>query len=104
VAVSRGKERVWIVSNPTDFATVCAHPEAKRMTVFKHMIHERGLDHARYKEKVPYDPAPIVPIKDLVQLKNREIPCVLTYAQVWEKYKSKDSSKKDQKRKKKNKK
>jgi hypothetical protein len=45
-----------------------------------------------------------VPIKDLVQLKNREIPCVLTYAQVWEKYKSKDSSKKDQKRKKKNKK
>ena len=73
VAVSRGKECVWIACEPADFFTVCAQPETRRRTVFGELIGQR-LSDVKYKTPVRYKPSPIVNPKTLKQ--NKTVKCV----------------------------
>lgn len=42
VAISRGKERVWVVSSREDFAQICNNVDRPRRTVLAHMLRAEG--------------------------------------------------------------
>ncbi len=56
VAISRGKERVWVACEPADFFTVCGQKDVKRKTIFAELLGKR-LSDVTYKMPVPYKPA-----------------------------------------------
>lgn len=90
VAISRGKERVWIASEPVDFFTVCAQLDVKRKTVFSEMLSLK-LSGKEYREPIDaYKPGPIISdLKTLKEDKEKGKPCVLTLACVRKKMQSK---------------
>jgi ATP-dependent exoDNAse (exonuclease V) alpha subunit len=68
VAVSRGKQRVWIAGNPEDFFTVCKQVDPKRKTIFSMILDMTN-------EPLPGEPEPLADFSKL-RLLNKNIPCV----------------------------
>jgi len=59
VAISRGKERVWLVSSQHDFDTICRNVDHYRRTVFS-----RGLDKCVFNMKT-LNAGTVCPLEDL---------------------------------------
>ncbi len=98
VAISRGKEKVWIAGEPSEFFKVCSQLDVKRRTVFREFLAERiGPEH-----RLPishYTPSPLLDPASLEELKNRKIPCVYTLADAIADL-AKEKKKKEEKKKK----
>ncbi len=72
VAISRAKERCWIVGTQRELERVCSQVEHKRRTVFSLLL--RSTEMAN--DVLPYEPAPVVPLDELVLDDNKAVPCV----------------------------
>jgi hypothetical protein len=85
VAVSRGKQRVWIMGTPQEFYTVCDQVEPRRRTIFRHMLR------TAFPAPEATESGEVEPLEDpatLVELPRDGKPCVWTLADVVREMKS----------------
>jgi hypothetical protein len=72
VALSRATQRCWVAGERSEFERVCKQPELVRRTVFGIILNESTTP----VERVPYEPAPMVPAAELHLLTDAKKPCV----------------------------
>lgn len=80
MAISRGKRRVWIACEPSDFFTVCNQLDIKRRTVFSELMLQHLVD-PPFKLPVSYEPSTIMDVNSLVLLDEGK-ECVPTLTSV----------------------
>jgi hypothetical protein len=91
VAVSRGKERVWVVGERSEFLRVCSQVDTRRRTVFAALLKESPC--AREPTLVCAEPAPMAAWTELVMLTDKKKPCVYTLQEAVEKREKREKGK-----------